>query len=364
LDGQESRVDRPLFWTLIFTFLLLIAASRAEADDAVYRVSGVKVDATDRDAASAKMKAISEAQVKAFGILLDRIAEDGADAKLRDLPPGQIGRMLASLSIEEERTGPGRYIGKLTINFLPDKVRETLARAGVAFTEKQAPRIVVVPVWSTGDGATAWDENPWRRAWQDLKAENAVVPIMVPLGDLNDAEAVSVDQALAGDADKLEALRLRYQAESVLVAVAEPVGENAIHAKMQGDTPLGRVLFDKTYTVESGGVAAAAQSAAQRFHRIMIQKWKQQTVTEARAEVQAASLNIAVPFSNPSEFSVTRGRLMSTPGVAGVDISTISGNGAIIRLSYTVPFQQLQASLQMQRMILRLHGNSWVLQSY
>jgi hypothetical protein len=150
----------------------------------------------------------------------------------------------------------------------------------------------------------------------------------------------------------------------VLVAVAEPVGENAIHAKMQGDTPLGRVLFDKTYTVESGGVAAAAQSAAQRFHRIMIQKWKQQTVTEARAEVQAASLNIAVPFSNPSEFSVTRGRLMSTPGVAGVDISTISGNGAIIRLSYTVPFQQLQASLQMQRMILRLHGNSWVLQNY
>jgi Uncharacterized protein conserved in bacteria (DUF2066) len=357
-------VHRPLFWTLILTFLLLIPATRAGADDAVYKVTGVKVDATDRDAASAKMKAISEAQVKAFGILLERIAEDGADAKLKDLPPGQIGRMLASLSIEEERTGPGRYIGKLTINFLPGKVRETLARAGVAFTEKQAPRIVVLPVWSTGDGATAWDENPWRRAWQDLKAENAVVPIMIPLGDLNDAEAVSVDQALAGDADKLEALRLRYQGESVLVAVAEPVGENAIHAKMQGDTPLGRVLFDKTYTVESGGIAAAAQSAAQRFHRIMIQKWKQQTVTEAPLDIQAASLDVAVPFSNPSEFSVTRGRLMSTPGVAGVDISTISGNGAIIKLSYTVPFQQLQASLQMQRMILRPHGSSWVLRSF
>ena len=272
--------------------------------------------------------------------------------------------MLASLSIEEERTGPGRYIGKLTINFLPDKVRETLARAGVAFTEKQAPRIVVLPVWSTDAGPTAWDENPWRRAWQDLKAENAVVPIMIPLGDLNDAEAVSVDQALAGDADKLEALRLRYQAEAVLVAVAEPAGENAIHARMQGDTPLGRVLFDKTYTVESGGVAAAAQSAAQRFHRIMIQKWKQQNVSEARLEVQAASLDVAVPFSNPSEFSVTRSRLMATPGVAGVDISTISGRGAIIKLSYNVPFQQLQAALQTQRMTLRLHGSSWVLQSY
>ncbi len=357
-------MNRRLFWTLLFAFSLLVPAFRAEADDAVFRVTGVSVDATDRDAASAKMKAISEAQVKAFGILVDRIAEEGADAKLKDLPPGQIGRMLASLSIEEERTGPGRYIGKLTINFLPDKVRETLARAGVAFTEKQAPRIVVLPVWSTSGGATAWDDNPWRRAWQDLKAENAVVPIMVPLGDLNDSEAVSVEQALAGEADKLEALRLRYQGEAVLVAIAEPAGENAIHARMQGDTPLGRVIFDKTYTVQSGGVAAAAQNAAQRFHRIMIQKWKQQNVSEARLDVQAASLDVAVPFSNPSEFSATRSRLMATPGVAGVDISTISGNGAIIRLNYNVPFQQLQAALQMQRMTLRQRGTAWVLQSY
>ena len=47
-----------------------------------------------------------------------------------------------------------------------------------------------------------------------------------------------------------------------------------------------------------------------------------------------------------------------------MDISTISGRGAIIKLSYNVPFQQLQAALQTQRMTLRLHGSSWVLQSY
>jgi hypothetical protein len=29
-----------------------------------------------------------------------------------------------------------------------------------------------------------------------------------------------------------------------------------------------------------------------------------------------------------------------------------------------VPFQQLQASLQMQRMILRPYGSSWVLRSF
>src|SRR5690242_14284034 len=89
-NGQELGVNRRLFWTLLLTLLLLVPAFRAEADDAVFRVTGVSVDATDRDAAAAKMKAISEAQVKAFGILVDRIAEEGADAKLKALPPGQI----------------------------------------------------------------------------------------------------------------------------------------------------------------------------------------------------------------------------------------------------------------------------------
>ena len=354
----------PLWFRLCLAVLLLAPVGRALADDNIFKVTGVSVDATDRDAAAAKMKAIAEAQQKAFGILVDRIAEEGAHVKLKDLPPGQIGRMLASLSIEEERTGPGRYIGKLTINFLPSKVREALMRAGVSFTEKQAPRIVVLPVWTTSEGAVVWEDNPWRKAWQDLKAENAVVPLMIPLGDLNDANAVSVEQALAGDAMRLEALRLRYQAEAVLVAMAEPAGENAVHARMQGETPLGRVLFDKTYSVEAGGPAAAAQSAAQRFHRIMIHKWKQQNASEAKLSVPTATLDVAVPYSNPAQFSMTRGRLMSTPGVAGVDVSTISGNGAVIKLSYTVPFEQLQASLQMQRMSLRLHRGAWVLQAF
>jgi hypothetical protein len=60
--------------------------------------------------------------------------------------------------------------------FLHDKVRER--GAGVA-CRKQAPRIVVLPVWSTDSGA-GMGQNPWRRAWQDLM-ENTVVPIMMPL---------------------------------------------------------------------------------------------------------------------------------------------------------------------------------------
>ena len=53
-------MNRRLFWTLLFAFSLLVPAFRAEADDAVFSVTGVSVDATDRDAAAAKMGNTSE----------------------------------------------------------------------------------------------------------------------------------------------------------------------------------------------------------------------------------------------------------------------------------------------------------------
>ena len=87
------------------------AHAAGPVETSVYSVTGVDVDITDKDATSAKTKAIIEAQVKAFGMLADRLGSPEAAAALRKTSPDQIGRMLKSLSIEEERSGPGRYHG-------------------------------------------------------------------------------------------------------------------------------------------------------------------------------------------------------------------------------------------------------------
>lgn len=354
-------------WTGAALALLLVlfvssVAARA-ADSPIYTITGVPVDATDKDANQAKVKAISEAQVKAFAILAERLGGEKAMDRFRSLSAVDIGRMMSSLSIEEERTGPGRYIGRLTIRFLPRRIREVMSRAGISYTEDRAPPMVVLPLWKTPEGPVAWQDNPWRDAWLSLNAQNSVVPLIIPLGDLADTQTISAEEALAGDRPKLDALRLRYSAETILVAVAEPEGEASIRATMDGDSPLGKMAFDRVYEGEGGGIEAASQLAARRFHTVMLQKWTKSREPTAPAASAVQVLTVAVPFASIEEWTNLRDRILSTRGVAGVDVSTLSAQGAMVRLRYAVPIETLRAALAGRRLALAMEGNTWVLRA-
>jgi hypothetical protein len=368
------------FWSLLAVILALLVALAPGPADAVgpvetgmFSVTGVEVDVTDKDAAAARTRAIIEAQVKAFYILAERLGSPEAAKRLAGMDARDIGRMLRSLSIEEERSAPGRYIGKLTVRFLPAKIREVFSQHGIEVVEDQAPPIVVLPLWKGPDGPRVWEENPWRKAWLDLKAEQSVVPIIIPLGDLEDTSAISPEEVLAGDAIKLESLMLRYEAKAILVALAEPDPQGGVHAVMQGDSPLGRINFDKTYTSEDGTIEGAAAAAARRFDEVMLEKWRSVKIkmaAEARARAEAeqqaahasASLAVAVPFSGIHQWNGIRARLLSTPGVIGVDVSTIAQNGAVIRLAFLDTVETLQAALSGSGLRLVRAGGTWVLQ--
>lgn len=367
------------FWGLLAAFLLVLIAAPEAAravgpvETGMFSVTGVEVDVTDKDAASARTRAIIEAQVKAFYILAERLGSPEAAQRLAGMDARDIGRMLRSLSIEEERSAPGRYIGKLTVRFLPAKIREAFGQHGIEVVEDQAPPIIILPLWKSPNGPVVWEENLWRKAWLDLKAEQSVVPIIVPLGDLEDTSAISADEVLAGDAIKLESLMLRYEAKAILVAVAEPDPMGGIHAVMQGDSPLGRINFDKTYTSEDGTLEAAAAVAARRFDDVMLEKWRSVKIkmaAEARARADAErqatrasmSLAIAVPFSGIHQWNGIRARLLGTPGVIGVDVSTIAQNGAVIQLAFFDSVDALQMALSDSGLKLVRAGGTWVLQ--
>jgi hypothetical protein len=352
-----------------------VAARAAMVETGLYTVTGVDVDVTDTDASTARTKAIIEAQVKAFPILAERLGSTKAVERLADLTPQQIGRMLRSLSIEEEHSAPGRYIGKLTVRFLPNKVRAAFAERGLPVVEEQAPPIVVLPVWKSPEGTIVWEENIWRKAWLDLKAEQAIVPLIVPLGDLQDSQAITPEEALAMDPVKLESLMIRYEAKAILVAIAEPSGEIAVHAIMNGDSPLGKVAFDENYQAEEGGIEASAAMAARSFHNALLDHWrsvklKMAAAARAEAEAQRAaqevasaqSLQVAVPFRNADQWNEIRQRILSVDGVRGVDVATFARNGAIIKLMFGSSVEDLRNSLYASNMRLdRIKGN-WVLQ--
>ncbi|NNE24498.1 MAG: DUF2066 domain-containing protein [Rhizobiales bacterium] len=354
------------FWAVVIcsAVLCLTSAPALAQDSSLYIVSGVEVDVTDTDASKAKLKAISEAQIKAFRILVERLGEPGDVAKVQHFKPAEIGRLMSSLSVEEERTGPKRYIGKLTIKFLPDRVRKALSKVKFNVVEEQAPRILVIPLWRTEQGPVVWEDNPWRAAWQSLKSENSVVPVLIPLGDISDAQSLTAEEVLAADQAKLEAIGYRYEARAVLVALAEPVGDNSVRATMQGKSPVGDISFDKTYVSADGGLADASLQAASRFHKAMIFKWKKSRPPQGLANTNVQVVNIAVPFSSLNEWNAIRGQLSIAPGVTAVEVNSLASTGASVRLTYNIAFEQLRLALQQQRLNLVLVGGTWIVQPF
>ena len=341
-------------------------------EHALFQVNAIPVDETAADATQAKMKAILGAQRRAFLKLVRRLAGPGAEKRLEKLSDREIGRLLSSLSITDEQTGPTRYIAKITVRFNPAKVARLLRNHRLAFITSQSPPVLVLPVWEGPDGPVLWEDNPWLRAWRRLADENALVPIVIPEGDEVDRNTLTPREAMEGNRAALEALGMRYEKEHVLVAIARPEGENAVHAAMIGKFPGGRVAFDKIYTAPEGqGLDAAAELAARRFIDVMTQKWRNRVLKKAREarlrqqQARAARrMTVIVPFSSLREWQIMRARLSTTPGISGVDVQSLSGTHAVVMIATTLSPDALRAALARSGLDLRSSGGRWYLRAW
>ena len=102
------------------------------------------------------------------------------------------------------------------------------------------------------------------------------------------------------------------------------------------------------------------------FQKVLYKAYQAQAAKAA--EEQAAknntpqSLAVMVPFSSPREWNAIRSRILNTPNVSAVDLSSLDFSGATIRLVYTRSLEELQGNMQRVGLSLTQGGNGWVIQ--
>ncbi|MFN4143446.1 DUF2066 domain-containing protein [Aestuariivirga sp.] len=348
--------------------LALPVRSAGPIETNIFAVQGVEVDVTSTDASAAKNQALMDVQVKAFFQLVERLGSTELAEELKaKLKPEDIAPYLRSLSIEQENSAPGRYIGKFTVRFLPEKTQKFFESYGIRVPTEQADPILVLPVYRGPEGGSLWEDNPWRKAWIDLKGEQGIVPIIVPLGDLEDTETLTAEDAIRGEAIRLEAIRKRYGAPSLLVAQAQPTEDGGLHVYIAGETKLGKLEFNKIYKPEAGSAEPVEPGAVQAFQQALYKFYKEQeeklaAEEAARSANLSQSLAVSVPFTSPREWNAIRSRILTTPNVIGVDLSSLSADGAVIRLMFTHTVEELQDNMQRAGLNLAQSGSAWVIQ--
>ncbi len=173
---------------MIATALLVlapIAASRAQNDPALSGLSadpavpsapaainftqrGVPAEATAENGVVARERALANGRRAAW----ERIASSAGVT--RSLTDAQIESMVSSIIIEEERTSPTRYTGRITVNFNPGRARSYTGGGGVA--EGGGPG---------GGGSTTGDASAERRPQGPVPAA-ATVEVVALYGSLGE----------------------------------------------------------------------------------------------------------------------------------------------------------------------------------
>lgn len=333
----------------------LTGTAWAQASGDIYTVTGVAIDATGADAGQAREAALSQGRIKAADEVLRRFTLYADWPRLPEVDAATAEALVTGIGIANERSSGTRYLGDVTARLDPQRVRMFLRESGVRFTENQAAPSLLLPVLDTPGVRVLFDEpNPWRAAWESTGLSNSLVPIRLPLGDLEDFAAIDAGAAITADWAAVQKIASRYGVEQVLVAHAKGGEGTKLEVNLIRVTPSGFEESKRSY--EGATIEEASAAGAQGIRNSLIASWKTQNAVAFGLE---QTVSASVEFNSLQEWAAIRNRLNAASIVQGVDVVAVSARGAQVNLRVAGPMPALAANLAQRQLRLVDEGGYW-----
>ena len=343
--------------------LALMPAGPAAAQDDVFAVGGVEVDATAGNAAEAREAAIAQGHVLAMGRLMERLVLQADLSRVPILRSGELVNMVRDFSVAEERSSEVRYLANLTFRFKPVEVRGFLRRNKIRFAETRSKPVLVLPLYSDGGEIGLWREpNPWLQAWIARPPDGGLVPLVAPLGDLDDIASINEQQALSADLIALDEIARRYGAEDVLITQVElessaPAGELPLRVTLRRARQIQQEpAVVNSFRQQSGeNLDTALQRAMARVVEEVQESWKRsnQLSYEQQRSVPALAL-----FGSFTDWIEIQRRLSAAASVASSRIEYLTRSFAILDLRVIGTDDQIASTLAQKDITLTTDGPS------
>ena len=395
---QPRILCGPVVFAIILALGAMMAPAAARADS-VYTVRDVAVDASSTSAVEARAVALAKGQHAAFDRLLRRLVLLEDQVLMPVLDSDQIAPLIDGYIIDKELVSSTRYRANLIFDFNKFAIRKLLRQRRIRFAETRSKEVLVVPVFDIGEGATIWLEpGDWRDAWLARPADEGLVPLILPLGDVMDMAAIRPSEALAPSREALMRLAGRYGTEEITVASAylqlaeppPPLFDGDLDAEGGDAAGTATGLTDKRrvrgpvegailqLTVHRVGVAAEQTTSellrgtpsdslqdllARAVKRVLAQVeggWKQANMLRFGRQNK---LRIVVPLTGLSDWVEMRHRLGELAVVANVELATLSRDQADVLLHYFGETEQLMLGLEQSDLALNFESRGWVLRN-
>jgi hypothetical protein len=225
----------------------------------------INVSEVGKDAVEAREKAMATGERMAFEKLAQERNPASAAKIAAQLSPAQISAMVKGYEVVEEKMSPTTYKAALRYDFDDRQVDSVLGSAAAtpapsatnapmaeaptgevsatptaqpfappAATTQPASQPVaaspatgvtlVLPVMKKQTGLVLWEGgNDWREALNQMALQQGRGQVVMAYGDPTDMQAINAGNASTASYAMLEPLAKRYGANSVIVAIADPV---------------------------------------------------------------------------------------------------------------------------------------------
>jgi len=346
----------------LFCVLMIFVAPVQAAG--LFTVENVTVDVTADNAINARNEAFEEAQGKAFKKLSARLIEDGQADSLTTPSADTISTMIEDYEVTNEKLSSVRYIGTYTFSFDQSAVRRLFVSSGKSYTATQSRPLLMLPFYKKSARTVLWSPaNTWMTAWSVAKSHSPLVPLVLPIGDLNDVRDLGEDEYLNFNAGKMARMVDRYDAgEAVIVlAVAD---EQLSTINGPGETAQG-ALNVTIYRTDRGyseiadqfsvnakpnqTVVSLMSEAVMKVQKTLTQDWKSRTITSA---AQNGVLDVTVPISSLREWTDIRRALERTRVISKTSLQSLTPRTAFVKLNFQGTVEGLSLALDQANLSL------------
>lgn len=235
---QKTKRSCFLFFMLLLNFNFFPFQNAISTNQEFFTVEPILVESSFQDITpvEGRQKAIMEGARKAFISLLEKLSSvpDTAswNALIMNMAEPEFESFLADFAIQKEKISPSSYQATLSYRFKSKKIYSFLQEKGMPIQEPkiQAKKVLLVPILKTRIKTYLWEEeNIWKIIWQNGPLSSSDIPLILPIGDLNDMQLVGVKEVERGDASALERLAQKYKASGgILVLEAALIQEGGV----------------------------------------------------------------------------------------------------------------------------------------
>ncbi len=339
--------------------LVVLALSGPVSAADLFTVAAVPMDQTAASASEARNAALAAGQRTAYRTLMQRLTLREDQRRLPAVTDALLTDLVQGVEIADERTSATRYIAKLTASFRPNAVRGLLRQNGILYSETQSSPLVVLAVLDGEQGKALWnDPNPWRDAWAARGDQGeSTVRFTIPVGDLQDVQSLTAEQAVAGDMNALKQVGDRYGGDALVVqATLTPTGDAIGVSVLRGD---GSNTVD-SYNLTGPATAAASYANAVREVAVRMEDdWKRQTVLRRDTP---ATLAATVPLGGLADWVAVRQKLGETAEIGGYEIVGLTSREARLIIRYFGDPRRLSLALRGHGLALAERNGFWTLQ--